>query len=91
MSTPYLQDSILKTVEEMNTPYLKDSILKAVEDMCPRPYELVIELEDMYDKDELSRQLRIFMADGTLGLDNDMRLFIADENKENTDEVPEDR
>jgi hypothetical protein len=63
----------------MMNPYLKDSILKAVEDMCPRPYTVIVELEDMYDRDELSRQLRIFMADGTLGLDNDLRLFITDE------------
>jgi hypothetical protein len=60
-------------------PYLKDSILKVVEDMCPRPYSLIVELEDIYDRDELSKQLRIFMADGTLSLDDDMRLFITDE------------
>lgn len=40
---------------------------------------MIVELEDMYDRDELSKQLRIFMSDGTLGLDNDMRLFIIDE------------
>ena len=67
-------------------PYLKDSILKAVEDMCPSPYTMVASLEDMYNREDLKRQLRIFMDDGTLSLDSDMRLFITAEQEEKEDE-----
>ncbi len=59
--------------------YLEDSILKAVEDTCPSPYDVVVSLEDIYPREDLKRQLRIFLDNGILDLDRNLRLYIVGE------------